>query len=207
MTVDNTCATTASTTSPGAPHHTESDAEVETSKYLTFCLGVEEYGLEILSVREIIGLIDITPLPRTPEYVKGVVNLRGKIIPVIDLRAKFALPEVEHTQETCIIVVEVTAEEDGEQFDMGLLVDSVQEVLDIASNAIEPTPSFGCSIPLNYIKGIGKVKDKVVILLNIDNVMMSSDLSQIQNTQSSSAPSTQSATADTQPGSCRTDAA
>ena len=140
-------------------------------KFLTFCLGREEYGLPILAVREIIGLIDVTPLPQTPDYVKGVINLRGKIIPVIELRSKFGLPTVAYTAETCILVVEVAGEEEGSaSFQLGIIVDSVREVLDISRSNIEPPPNFGSSIPLSAIQGMGKVKDKVVILLNINSV-------------------------------------
>ena len=141
-------------------------------KFLTFCLGKEEYGLPILSVREIIGLIDVTPLPQTPDYVKGVINLRGKIIPVIELRAKFGLAQVPYTTETCILVVEVAAsEEDGAgSFQLGIIVDSVREVLDIDRSNIEPPPNFGTSIPTTAIQGMGKVKEKVVILLNINSI-------------------------------------
>jgi len=140
-------------------------------KFLTFCLGQEEYGLPILAVREIIGLIDVTPLPQTPAYVKGVINLRGKIIPVIELRSKFGLPTVAYTAETCILVVEVAGEEEGSaSFQLGIIVDSVREVLDISRSNIEPPPNFGTSIPMSAIQGMGKVKDKVVILLNINSV-------------------------------------
>lgn len=141
-------------------------------KFLTFCLGREEYGLPILAVREIIGLIDVTPLPQTPDYVKGVINLRGKIIPVIELRAKFGLPTVAYTAETCILVVEVSSQDDENSgaFQLGIIVDSVREVLDISRSSIEPPPNFGASIPLSAIQGMGKVKDKVVILLNINSV-------------------------------------
>ncbi|MBS0198687.1 MAG: chemotaxis protein CheW [Planctomycetes bacterium] len=139
-------------------------------KFLTFCLGREEYGLPILAVREIIGLIDVTPLPQTPSYVKGVINLRGKIIPVIELRAKFGLPTVAYTAETCILVVEVESEEGAGAFQLGIIVDSVREVLDISRSNIEPPPNFGTSIPLSAIQGMGKVKDKVVILLDINSV-------------------------------------
>ena len=140
-------------------------------KFLTFCMGKEEYGLPILAVREIIGLIDVTPLPQTPAYVKGVINLRGKIIPVIELRAKFGLPTVAYTPETCILVVEVAdADEGSSTFQLGIIVDSVREVLDISRSSIEPPPNFGTSVPLSAIQGMGKVKDKVVILLNINSV-------------------------------------
>lgn len=155
-------------------------------KFLTFTLGDEEYGQEILQVREIIGMIDITPLPQTPEYVKGVINLRGKIIPVVELRLKFSMPSVEFTEETCIIVVEVTDQVNTEErFHMGVIVDSVSEVLDISKDQIEPAPQFGCTVNTEYILGMGKVhakdeqdknKEKVIILLDIDKVMSQSDL-------------------------------
>lgn len=148
-----------------------SETSGPTRKLLSFGLGCEEYGLDILAVREIIGVIDITPLPRTPAHVKGVINLRGKIIPVLELRSRFGMPSVAYTQETCIIVVDVPGEGDGESRLMGMLVDTVREVLDIPVSSIEPTPQFGCCIPLDYITGIGKVKDKVVVMLDTHKVM------------------------------------
>ncbi|MFO0856112.1 MAG: chemotaxis protein CheW [Phycisphaerales bacterium] len=148
-----------------------------TRKLLSFGLGGEEYGLDILAVREIIGVIDITPLPRTPQHVKGVINLRGKIIPVLELRSRFGMPSVAYTQETCIIVVDVPGEGDNESRLMGMLVDTVREVLDIPVSSIEPTPQFGCSIPLDYITGIGKVKDKVVVMLDTHKVMNPTEVS------------------------------
>lgn len=150
------------------------------NKFLTFRLGTEEYGVEILRVREIIGLIDITPLPRTPDYVKGVINLRGKIIPVIELRRKFALPPVEYTEATCVIVVEVADPNGGDRFPMGVIVDTVSEVLDIARENIEPAPRFGCTLNTDYILGMGKVTQgdaqRVTILLDIDRVLLAREL-------------------------------
>ena len=153
------------------------DASGPARKLLSFALGKEEYGLDILAVREIIGVIDITPLPRTPAYVKGVINLRGKIIPVIELRARFGLTPVPYTEETCIIVVDVPVEGAGEPESrlMGVVVDTVREVLDIPHAAIEPAPEFGCSIPMDCITGIGKVKDKVVVMLDATKVMNPGD--------------------------------
>ncbi len=155
------------------------DADNE-NKFLSFYLGNEEYGLEILRVREIIGIIDITPLPQTPDYVKGVINLRGKIIPVIELRSKFSMPSVSYTEETCVIVVEVSEDDSTDQFQMGVIVDNVSEVLDISRNQIEPAPRFGCAMNTDYILGMGKVriadKEKVIILLQIDKVMTEDDL-------------------------------
>lgn len=153
------------------------------NKFLSFCLGEEEYGVEILRVREIIGIIDITPLPQTPEYVKGVINLRGKIIPVIELRTKFILESVEYTEATCIIVVEVSDKEINEEFQMGVVVDSVSEVLDISREDIEAAPRFGTDLNTDYIMGMGKVKQgdkqKVIILLDIDKVMTQEDMSSL----------------------------
>ena len=134
-------------------------------KYLTFQLAGEEYGLEILRVREIIGLMDITPVPRTPEFVKGVINLRGKVIPVIDLRLKFGMEAAEATDQTCIIVVDVG------QVEMGIIVDRVSEVLDIEDQDIEDAPSFGVFVDTDFILGIGKAGGKVTILLDIGKVL------------------------------------
>ena len=142
-------------------------------KYLTFVLGKEEYGLEILRVREINGLMEITNVPRMPEFVRGVINLRGKVIPVIDLRLKFGMRQVEDTQETCIIVVDLV------EVYMGVVVDRVSEVLDIAETAIEPPPSFGTSVDTGFILGIGKAKDKVVILLDIGQVLSANEIAQV----------------------------
>lgn len=154
----------------GAAH-----AGANANKFLSFCLGAEQFGVEILRVREIIGLIAITPLPQAPGYVKGVMNLRGRIIPVIDLRAKFGLDQVEATKETCIIVMEGGDATSGETVVMGVVVDSVREVQDIPRDHIEPAPEFGCAVPLDYIQGMGKVKERVVILLNISRVLSTTE--------------------------------
>jgi purine-binding chemotaxis protein CheW len=150
--------------------HSDDGARGNANKYLTFCLGDEQYGIEILRVREIIGLIAITPLPRTPDFVRGVMNLRGRIIPVVDLRRRFRLPDAETTKETCIIVVDAHRA-DGEQALTGVIVDSVREVQDIPSDAISPAPEFGLTVPLDYIQGVGKSKDKVVVLLDVGEVL------------------------------------
>lgn len=184
------------------PEALASDGDNE-NKFLTFCLGKEEYGVEILRVREIIGIIDITPLPQTPNYVKGVINLRGKIIPVIELRTKFNLDAVEYTEATCIIVVEVSDKEIDEDFQMGVIVDEVSEVLDIRRENIESAPRFGTDLNTDYILGMGKVqqddKQKVIILLDIDKVMTQEDMTSISDiggksnsvSDSDVAPSTQ----------------
>ncbi len=143
-------------------------------KFLTFELGSEEYGVEILKVKEIIGIMNITTVPQTPEYMKGVINLRGKVIPVIDLRLKFSMEELGHTQETCIIVVEVN------NTLIGIVVDNVSEVLEIRSEEIEDAPSFGQAIDTKFIMGLGKAKGKIIILLDIEKVLSSEELELVE---------------------------
>jgi purine-binding chemotaxis protein CheW len=143
-------------------------------KYLVFALGREEFGIRVLNVREIMGIQDITAVPHTPAYLKGVINLRGKVIPVVDLRLKFGLPPVEHTQRTCIIVVQVGKETGSIR--MGVIVDGVAEVLTLSSGDIEDTPDFGQGVVTSYLLGMAKVKDKVKILLDIDEVMATQEL-------------------------------
>jgi purine-binding chemotaxis protein CheW len=147
-------------------------------KYLTFTLANEDYGLEILKVREIIGMMDITQVPQTPEYVKGVINLRGRVIPVIDLRLKFGLESAEYGERTCIIVVEVQSEMGPVQ--MGVVVDSVSEVLNINGDDIEPPPSFGSRLNTQFILGIAKAKGTIKILLDIDRVLNSEEMAGIE---------------------------
>lgn len=143
-------------------------------KYLTFALGAEEYGLEILKVREIIGHMDITAVPQTPDYVKGVINLRGQVIPVVDIRTLFGMESKEITEETCIIVVEVLR--DNRTFNTGVVVDHVSEVLDIKGENIEEAPQLGSSVNTDFILGMGKVNETVKILLDIDKVLDCSGL-------------------------------
>jgi purine-binding chemotaxis protein CheW len=143
-------------------------------KYLVFHLGREEFGMGVLSVREIMGVQDITVVPQMPPHVKGVINLRGKVIPVVDLRLKFGLPEQEYTQRTCIIVVQVRGE--AGLMLMGIVVDGVAEVLNLAAADIEDTPDFGDGTATSYLMGMAKVKGKVKILLEIDRVLTSQDL-------------------------------
>lgn len=133
-------------------------------KYLTFLLANEEYGVEILKVRELMGIMDITKVPQTPAFVRGVINLRGKVIPVIDLRQKFSLPPKEYDDQTCIIVVQVDTL-------MGIIVDTVQEVHDIPAADIAPPPELGTAVDTRFLLGMGKVGDDVKLLLNIDKVL------------------------------------
>ena len=138
-------------------------------KYLTFALGDEEYGVQVLKVREIIKMMDITSVPQVPRYVKGLVNLRGKVIPVVDLRLKFSFPAYGYTERTCIIVVEVALTTSTVM--MGIVVDAVSEVLTIAAADIEQTPEFGERVTTDYMKGVAKVKGTVKILLDLDRVL------------------------------------
>ncbi|MBW1670865.1 MAG: purine-binding chemotaxis protein CheW [Deltaproteobacteria bacterium] len=144
-------------------------------KYLTFELGGEEYGLEILKVKEIIGIMNITSVPQTPDYVKGVINLRGKVLPVIDLRLKFSMEPLEYSERTCIIMVDI-AGITGKKVMVGIVVDSVSEVLNIKDDEIEDTPSFGNRLSTEYIMGMAKVKGGVKILLDIDQVLNAEEL-------------------------------
>jgi purine-binding chemotaxis protein CheW len=143
-------------------------ANGQEGKYLTFTLAGEEYGIGILKVKEIIGLMSVTSVPQAPDFVKGVINLRGKVIPITDLRLKFGLPEGEATDKTCIIVVEVGHDQCRVQ--MGIMVDSVSEVLNVKAGEIQDTPSFGSAVETDFSLGMAKVEGGVKILLDIDRV-------------------------------------
>lgn len=144
-------------------------------KYLTFVLCGEEYGLEILKVREIIGIMGITPVPQTPKFIKGVINLRGKVIPVVDLRLKFGFDEVDYTKETCIIVVEVKS------VLTGIIVDTVSEVLDITNEELETTPNLGEDVNTDIFIGVAKIKDKVKILLDLDKILGTEEINLVES--------------------------
>lgn len=139
-------------------------------KFLTFFLDEEEYGIEILKVHEIIGMMNITVVPRTPSFIRGVINLRGKVIPIIDLRLKFGMEAIAQTEETCIIVVQ------AQSVELGIVVDRVSEVLDIASDDIDEPPSFGADVPTDYLLGIAKTEGRVKLLLNIDRVLTTNEV-------------------------------
>ena len=147
-------------------------------KYLTFMIGKEEFGVGVLKVREIMGIQDITAVPQTPPYLKGVINLRGKVIPVIDLRLKFGLPSIDYTQRTCIIVVQVIS--GSTLLPMGIVVDEVSEVITMAPADIEDTPDFGANLATNYILGMAKIKGKVKILLDINEVLTSQEIHSLE---------------------------
>jgi purine-binding chemotaxis protein CheW len=147
-------------------------------KYLTFSLAGEEYGIGILKIREIIGMLPITSVPETPHYVKGVINLRGKVIPVVDLRLRFGMAEIDYTERTCIIVVEMGSP--GGMLHIGTVVDAVSEVLNIKGEDIADTPSFGAKFNTDYILGMAKMGKGVKLLLDIDRVLSSDDIVQLK---------------------------
>ncbi|MCF8025528.1 MAG: chemotaxis protein CheW [Desulfobacteraceae bacterium] len=159
-----------------ASKNTEQDESLArlAGKYLTFLLGEESYGIEILKVQEIIGMQSITRIPRTPAYVKGVINLRGKVIPVIDLRLRFGMEEAEVSRKTCIIVVQVTRAEIS--VTMGIVVDEVSEVIEISAGEIEPPPGFGAQVETAFILGMAKTENAVKILLDIDKIMTEGEM-------------------------------
>lgn len=152
----------------------------DTQQFLTFALGQEEYGVEILNIQEIKGFSAITPLPSAPVFIKGVLNLRGTIVPIIDLRKKFGLPEVELTKFTVIVVVQVQGRQigggsSGQKRTMGFIVDAVSDVLNVGGNDIQPTPEFHGQVDTSFINGLAKSGEKLVILLDIEKVLTAAD--------------------------------
>ncbi len=143
-------------------------------KYLTFSMADEEYGIGILKIKEIIGMMSITTVPQTPEFVKGVINLRGKVIPVIDLRLRFGMEAIDYTERTCIIVVEIGGQTGTVQ--IGIVVDAVSEVLNINEEDVEDTPTFGSKLDTDYILGMAKMEGGVKILLDIDRVLSAQEI-------------------------------
>jgi purine-binding chemotaxis protein CheW len=148
--------------------------ELQDGKYLTFSLKKEEYGIPILKVKEIIGMMEITDVPKTPDFIKGVINLRGKIIPVMDLRLKFSMEEKEYTERTCTIVVEIKLNNSKNL--MGIIVDTVSEVVNITPYDIEAPPQYSNKEENEFLIGMGKVKGKVVMLLNIEKIINNEEL-------------------------------
>lgn len=148
---------------------------VKAGKYLTFLLGSETYGIDIMKVQEIIGITAITRVPRTPGFIRGVINLRGKVIPVVDVRLKFGMNALESAGRSCVIVVRIY--QNDAPVTTGLIVDAVSEVLDIRPEQIEDSPSFGDTVNTDYILGMGKCGEKVVMLLDIDRVLSREEIS------------------------------
>lgn len=151
--------------------------ESNENKYMTFNLKNEHYGIPINVVKEIIAMLEITEVPRTPEYIKGVVNLRGKIIPILDLRLKLGLEELEYNERTCIIVVDINTEKISKK--IGVAVDSVSEVVDIPKDIIEPITDSDTQVDGDFITGIGKLKSKVVMILDVEKIMSKKETEKI----------------------------
>ena len=154
---------------------------IDTNQYLTFRLGEERYAIDVSKVKEVLELVSITRVPKTPEFMKGVINLRGSVVPVIDLRLKFDLDELEDTVDTCIIVLEIELED--ETIVIGAVADSVQEVIELTPENIEPAPKIGTRLNTDFLNGMGKYDDKFLMVLNIDKVFTSEDLSVLQEGQ------------------------
>jgi len=152
--------------------------DVKEGKYLTFTMADEEYGIGILKIKEIIGMMPITTVPQTPEFVKGVINLRGKVIPVVDLRLRFGMEAIDYTDRTCIIVVEIAGSAGTIQ--IGIVVDAVSEVLNINEEEVEETPTFGTKLNTDYILGMAKMEGGVKILLDIDQVLSTEDVAVLE---------------------------
>jgi purine-binding chemotaxis protein CheW len=157
----------------------------ETTQYLTFKLDDEIFALDISKVREVLDFTTITKVPRTPEFMRGVINLRGSVVPVVDMRLKFGMSRIEKTVNTCIIIVEVTV--DGERVILGMLADSVQEVLELGPDHIEPAPKIGTRLETEFIKGMGKRDEHFIIILDIDKIFSTEELSLVQDVRESEA--------------------
>lgn len=157
-----------------------SAATAREGKYLTFTLAGEEYGIGILKVKEIIGMMPFTSVPQTPAFVKGVINLRGKVIPVIDLRLRFGMKSIDYNERTCIIVVEIAGESNSTVM-IGIVVDAVSEVLNIKGDDIEDTPTFGARLKTDFILGMAKMGGGVKILLDIDRVLNTEEICKMQD--------------------------
>jgi len=151
---------------------------METTQYLTFKLGEEMFALDIAKVREVLDFTTVTRVPRTPEFMRGVINLRGSVVPVVDLRLKFGMTRTESGVNTCIIITEVTV--DGDRTVLGALADSVQEVIDLVPGDVSPAPRIGTRINTEFIRGMGKRDDRFIILLDVDRVFSTDELALVQ---------------------------
>ncbi|MDT8441521.1 MAG: chemotaxis protein CheW [Desulfuromonadales bacterium] len=164
----------------------EERTTVKSQQYVTFCLDEELFGVEVSLTREILGLIPVTSVPQTPDYMLGVINLRGQVVPVVDMRLKLGMSKGKTTQDTCIIVIEVKV--DDETLVVGALADAVREVLELNTDQIEPPPRLGGKLRTEYIRGMGKVDDQFMILLDIDRVFSSDELALVQDMGEMSLP-------------------
>ncbi|MCB8745330.1 chemotaxis protein CheW [Rhodoferax sp. U2-2l] len=163
----------------GLGHQVATQAAVEEKQYLTFMLGGEMFSISILSIKEIIWYANLTEVPMMPACIRGVINLRGAVVPVMDLSNRFGKPSTPVVKSTCIVIIEVPTTVEGEHQNMGVVVDSVQAVLEIPTTEIEPAPSFGAKIRSDFIEGIAKVNGKFVILLNVNRVLSTEEIGQM----------------------------
>jgi purine-binding chemotaxis protein CheW len=157
----------------------------DSRQYVTFCLGEELFGVEVNRAREILDLVPVTRVPQTPDYLLGVINLRGQVVPVVDLRVKLGLLKLETTRDSCIIVMEVQV--DGETLIVGGLADAVREVLELRDDLVEPPPRLGTKLKTEFIAGMGKIEEQFIILLNIDRVFESDELAVLQSAEEQTA--------------------
>ncbi len=157
------------------------EAAAESWQYLSFNLDQEIYALNIIQVKEVLDYTEITKVPKMPDFMRGVINLRGKVVPVVDLRLKFGMPETEKTVDTCIIIIEITL--DGESTSLGALADSVREVLTLKPDLIEPPPKIGMRLKTEFIKGMGKKDDEFIIILDVDSVFSAEELVSVQDAE------------------------
>ena len=161
-----------------------SSSVMELTQYLTFRLGEEVFALDIAQVKEVLDFTTATRVPRTPDFMRGVINLRGTVVPVVDLRLKFGMPGTEQTVNTCVIITEILV--DRERTIVGALADSVQEVIDLDANQIEPAPRLGTRLNTDFLRGIGKHNNRFVMILDINQVFSSDEIASIQGEESGS---------------------
>jgi purine-binding chemotaxis protein CheW len=153
----------------------------ETTQFLTFKLDEELFALDISKVREVLDFTTVTKVPRTPDFMRGVINLRGSVVPVVDMRMKFGMTRTEKTVNTCIIIVEISL--DGETTVLGALADSVQEVMDLEPDQVEPAPKIGTRLKTDFIRGMGKQDEQFIIILDVDKVFSADEIAAVQSTE------------------------
>jgi len=161
-------------------HDIQHELESDGNQFLTFILAGEEYGVDILRVQEIKGWDTVTPIPNTPEYIRGVINLRGTIVPIIDLRRRFRLETVEYGPMTVVIVLRVEDPESGDSRVMGLVVDAVSDVYNVPEDAIKPAPDFGSVVDVDFVKGLAALEETMVIMLDIDRLLHADEMAVAQ---------------------------
>lgn len=164
----------------------EEDVALEQQQFLTFLLREELFAINIRPIKEIIEYGQLTKVPMVPEFVRGVINVRGNVVPIIDLSMRFGWPTTSVTKRSCIVIVEVASE--GESLEIGVLVDAVSEVIDISLTDIEPAPSFGAKLRTDFIQGMGKVNDEFIVLLNVSHVLSVAELSSLETLQEETTP-------------------